>query len=237
MIGNIWSDLMMGYNQVMQFPQRQKETTRSRNFWSKRASFLLALGLVVGVPSAVHGQTSAYDAFPLAKDVPGGSYATLGQGKLRNGTRWGVFASRVSKRPAGRRLPCISVARITRDGRYGNAYRCGPLVPSAESSDPVYVGISGSGQSKPGGPVVGEVVFGMSFSEDVQKVTLDLTDGTTMTKGTRRFNTRQQMKTHLGGFRYLALGFRRDVCVLGVRAFDATGVQVFEGSTGVCSEF
>src|SRR5215216_48194 len=86
--------------------------------------FLLNLG-----PASGRASLSPYSGFPLWKDVPGRSFAVLGEGQLRKGTRWGVYASRVGGGKRGRNNPCISVARITRDGIYGHANRCGPLAP------------------------------------------------------------------------------------------------------------
>ncbi len=230
---------VMEYSVGMRMPERSEAGFRPTRYLRslRRAVLFLVVGVVVVPSMAIAGSRSPYDGFPLAKDVPGGPYATLATAKLRNGTRWGVFASRLGSGALSRRNPCVSVARITKSGRYGNANRCGSPVPSTESSDPVYVGISGSGQNKPGGPVVGETVMGMSFSESVRRVQLKLTDGSTMTKYTRLLNDKQQVKTHLEGFRYIAIGVQRDVCVLSVAAFDANGVQVFSGATKVCPQF
>jgi hypothetical protein len=126
------------------------------------------------------------------------------------------------------------VARITRYGRYASAHRCSGLAPQADGEPPVYVALSGSEQAHPDGPVIGEVVMGLSFQTSVKEVRLNFASGGQMRRATRLFNPRQQSKTDLVPFRYVALGMQRDVCVQTVTGYDSAGLALFEEETGVC---
>jgi hypothetical protein len=181
------------------------------------------------------GQTR-YAAFPLYKDVSGSNpFATLGEGRLSNGTRWGVWASRVGKGRPGYERPCLSLARITRDGLYGDRHMCGKLIPTDETPPkPVYVSIGGSYTSKPGGSVTRETVIGLSFGPAVRSVVLTYTDGRQLHRRTRFFNVKQQHKTRLPAFRYIALALREDVCVDTVIGYADTGSELFSAKTRLC---
>jgi hypothetical protein len=196
------------------------------------ATMLLLLGFVVITSDAQ--ASNPFNSFPLGRDVPGGRYATLDEGVLPNETRWAVYASRLGKSKAASQAPCISVARITRSGRYGNGSRCAPVAYSGPSEPPVYVAIAGSGETRPGGPVVGETVMGLSFSTNIVRVELYYASGGRMLRHTRLLNPKQQRKTRLAAFRYVALGMLRDVCVASVKGFDVTGAVVLERPTEVC---
>ena len=199
---------------------------------------LVAAGLFLGPGNALGGaassSSSTYAGFPLWKDVPGGPFAVLDEGVLRNQTRWGVYASRVGKQRSGFKHPCISVASITRSGVYGNANRCGSLAPSRSGAPPVYVAISDSYQAKPGGAVAGESVTGLSFSDSVRSATLTTADGEQITRRTKRLNRWQRHKTHLPRLRYLTLAVRRDICVTAVTGYDVDGESLFNLPTGEC---
>src|SRR5215467_8820687 len=114
-----------GYNQAM------KITTKLG--WSGIA-VLVCLAVLLAVSSGTaadrtgakdRGHPNPYSRFPLWKDVPGRSFAKLGEGSLPNRTRWGVYASKGAAGAANKKLPCVSVATITRQGIYGNATECG----------------------------------------------------------------------------------------------------------------
>lgn len=200
------------------------------------ACFLILPGsAAVGLgASAQSSQSSAYDSFPLYKDVPGDAFARLGEGKLSDGTRWAAYASRGTRADKGRKEPCLSVARITRFGEYGYAGQCGPLAPDGPGNAPVYVSISGSYDTKPGGKVIGESVNALSFKLSVEKVVLTLSTGETLTRRTKIFNSAQKAKTNLTGFRYLAIGMQRDACVISVTGFNHQGKVILQEDTSGC---
>jgi len=176
------------------------------------------------------GSGGAYADFPLWKDVPGRTFAVLGEGSLRNRTRWGVYASRASGSKRAYENPCVSVASITAFGVYGNAHRCGPLLPASEpSTEPaIYVAIGGSSSKS------GETVMGLSFSPQVQKVVARFAAGGQITRRTKLLNARQRAKTHLPPLRYIALGLQRDVCVETVIGYDAAGSVILQAPTQSC---
>lgn len=206
---------------------------------------VLAASLLFGVASSAVGQgqvsttaqhrpSSPYATFPLWKDVPGKKFAVLGDGQLKKGTRWAVYASRVGQSGAAHMRPCISVARITRDGIYGHAGRCAALAPNQAGTPALYVAISGSGRERPDGPVIGETVMGLSFKPSVHKVMLRLADGREVLKPTKTFNGQQMKKTGLTRFSYLASGLQEDVCVQEVVGYESGGHQILASTTGLC---
>jgi hypothetical protein len=204
---------------------------------ASRARLLMAvcLGLAASYSLSANAYASSpYDEFPLAKDVPGKTFAVLGEGKLPNRTRWAAYASRVSAGERGRQQPCISVAKITRFGGYGNARGCGPLAPRQPGQPPVYVSISGSYDTRPGGPVIGESVFALTVAPSVRRVELTYSTGGTLTRTTKLFNARQRAKTGLTKFRYVALGQQRDVCVAAVTGYSQNGTVLLEEETQLC---
>ena len=140
-------------------------------------------------------QSSAYDDFPLWKDVPGRTFAKLGEDKLRNGSRWAAFASRVGAGTKGRENPCLTVARISRFGEYGAPHGCGPLAPDGEGDPPVMAMMTVStdlpGQGK------GETILSMSFKPSIGSVGLITSNGKTIRRNTHLLNRYQQRKTHL----------------------------------------
>ena len=196
-----------------------------------RATLVSVVSILLWVGAC---DASSFDSFPLWKDVPGRSFAKLGEGRLKSGTRWGVYASRVGSRRTRREEPCISAARITVGGRYTDAHGCGPLAPQPGSDPPVYVTITGSGQNELNGPVVGESVLGMTFKYQVRSVLLRFSNATEMAHRTRLFNAKQMVKTGLAKFRYIAIGLQRDVCVQEVVGYSATGGQLFSRQTDLC---
>jgi len=210
---------------------------------SKRGLLLLILAssLWLGVGGTFadaleRSASSPYDDFPLAKDVPGKPYALLGEGKLRNRTRWAAYASRVGHRRRSRLQPCLSVARITREGEYGNATQCGPLAPTEPGEPPVLVSISGSYIDRPGGPVIGEGVYAISVAPFIRHLRLVASSGRILSLRTKLFNNTQQRKTGLSKFRYVSLGIQSDLCFSAIEGYNSAGAKVLDDETFMCSE-
>lgn len=194
----------------------------------------------LGGDAALAGETTGrtswdrgFNTFPLWMDVPGRTFITLREGRLGDGTRWAVYASRVGQGQRGRKNPCLSVARITHAGGYGDAHRCGEPTPSG-NQPPVYVSITGSYQNRPDGPVIGEAVMGLSFRVDVKRVKLVFADSGSLVRPTKLVNASQMRKTGLPAFRYVALGLQRDVCVDTVIGYNQSGETIFEAPTRLC---
>jgi hypothetical protein len=194
-----------------------------------------ACTFVAGAESRETAKESAgpYDSFPLWKDVPGKSFATLGDGKLPNGTRWAAYVSRFGPGRKARRNPCVTVASITRKGIYGKAGGCGPLAPTTREP-PLYVSVSSSYRTKQGGPAFGETVMALSFANSVTRVELLTYSGEQLSLPTKPLSDRQRQKTQLPASRYVAMGLQRDVCVATVIGYDATGGVLFESDTDLC---
>jgi hypothetical protein len=98
----------------------------------------------------------------------------------------------------------------------------------------VYVSISGSYNNRPGGPVIGESVSAFSFDLSVRKVVIGLSTGDSLLRQTKLFNARQQAKTGLTKFRYVALGMQRDICVATITGYDVRGSVVLDAETQLC---
>ena len=200
-----------------------------------------ALGLCFGICRDQALANSPYASFPLSKDVSGnGPFATLGEGQLPNGTRWGAWASRVGKGRRGYEQPCLSLARITRSGEYAAVHGCAPLGPSKDQSaakyQPNYVYIGATYQTRPDGPVVGETVLGLTFASAVRSVVLKYAGGGQLQRRTRLFNSKQQRKTKLPPFRYIALALQEDVCAESVVGYGENGAELFSSDTVLCSD-
>jgi hypothetical protein len=209
--------------------------------WARRlvpaaaASTALMLCVVWWGGDASASQRSPYAGFPLAKDVSGkGPFATLAEGQLPNKTRWGVWASRVGDGRLGYERPCLSLARITQFGEYSDVHGCGTPAPTAKSSTPVYISIAGSYQRRPDGPVVGESFMALSFSPLVRSAVLEYVDGGQLRRRTQLFNPKQQRKTKLPPFRYIAVALQDDVCVSKVIGYSEDEAEVFSAETGLC---
>jgi hypothetical protein len=212
--------------------------------WSAR--LMLAMCVAVGLfvaPAALGsrdmGRSGAnpYAAFPLWKDVPGGAFATLDEGELR-GTRWGVYASRVGSQPASRFRPCITVAKITRLGLYGNVQGCGPLAPVGDRVnqlpvDPLY---GASSRFTVGGEVRRETFFGISLDPEVVRVTIALDPGRSINRPARLVNARQVKKVHLTQFRFVAAALPRDTCIHRIVGYNRTGEVILDAETFECFE-
>jgi hypothetical protein len=205
--------------------------------WSKSLLVCAAAALLFSGYGAQAGaaERSPYAGFPLYKDVSGGGpFATLDEGQLPDQTRWGAYASRVGGGTRGYEQPCLSLARITRFGEYTDVHGCGPLVPAEDQSPPNYAYIAGSYQAKKDGPFIGETVLGLTFKPMVRSAVLKLVGGRQLQRRTRFFNSRQQKKTSLPPFRYIAIALQDDVCAETVVGYSAAGSELFSAETGLC---
>lgn len=184
---------------------------------------------------------SPYAAFPLWKDVSGnGPFATLGEGQLQNGARWGAWASRVGAGRRGYEQPCLSLARITRFGEYTDVHGCGQVVSARDQESanyvPNYVYIAATYQTRPDGPFAGETFLGLTFHPSVRSVVLKYAGGGQLQRRTRLFNSKQQKKTKLPPFRYIALALQDDVCAETVVGYGKNGTELFSAETILCSD-
>lgn len=174
--------------------------------------------------------SSENDGFPLWKDVPGRTFAKLGEGKLPNGTRWGAYASRVGAGTRGRENPCVSVASITAFGAYSPAHECGPLAPVKEGWPPVTAmfTISGPGQEE------GETFMAMSFNTSIASILITSEKGEAIRRHTHLLNRYQRRKTQLPPLRYVALGLERAICIANLVGYSADGEVAFEALFKEC---
>jgi hypothetical protein len=182
-----------------------------------------------------------YASFPLSKDVSGnGPFATLGEGQLPNETRWGAWASRVGAGRRGYERPCLSLARITRFGEYSAVHGCAPLKPAKGQRwakfQPNYAYIGATYQTRPNGPLIGETVLGLTFDRRIRSVVLKYAGGGQLQRRTRLFNSKQQKKTKLPPFRYIALALQDDVCAETVVGYGKNGAELFSAETVLCSD-
>jgi hypothetical protein len=208
---------------------------RSRLRWTLTVAVISSVALALsiwgfraeGTDARGLGRLNPYKRFHLWKDVPGRSFARLGEGSLPNQTLWGVYASRVGSAAASREFPCVSVATITRHGIYGDATECGR--PTPEPGGPPVIVVDGeSGTKSVGGAVIGESALGAVFTSGVVKVKLVLDSGEGIVRQTSRFSMSQQQKTGLIPFRYIAFATMRDACVASMVGFGASGERLFD---------
>lgn len=193
---------------------------------------VLALGSGPSIARPGRGsQSSSYDDFPLWKDVPGRSFAKLGGGRLRNGSRWAAFASRVGGGSRGGDNPCLTVARITRFGEYGAPHGCGPLAPAGQ--DPPVMAMMTTSANLPG-QGKGETIISMSFKPFITSVKISTGSNNFLYRRTQMLNRYQQRKTHLSRFRYVSLGLEKVICIAKIVGFNADGDVAFEAVIGEC---
>lgn len=219
--------------------------------WRRRGWLiaLLGLGLSLGIAAlasawgaTVKGSANGgsiaranpYDEFPLWSGVPGRTFAILKEGKLPNGTRWGVYASRVGDGVPGFEHPCLTVAKISRVGAYGHVYECGRPTPQ-DGEPPVYPHINATFQEDAKGPVRGEAVMAFSVEVDVTRVRATASTGATMSWPTRQISSRQRAKARLPSFRYVAVALSKDVCVASLAGYKSDGKLAFERPTEACA--
>lgn len=220
---------------------KAENVTQTMRWLTLIACSCVAFGLFLGSFRGQALASSPYAAFPLWKDVSGnGPFATLGEGQLPNGTRWGAWASRVGAGRRGYEKPCLSLARITESGVYAAVHGCAPLEPTKDQASakywPNYVYIGATYQTRPDGPFVGETVLGLTFDPTVSSVVLKYAGGGQLQRRTRLFNSRQQKKTKLPPFRYIALALQQDVCAESVVGFGKNGAELFSAETVLCSD-
>jgi hypothetical protein len=150
---------------------------------------------------------------------------TLGDGSTRR-LRWRISAFRGRGSSAGQ--PCLFEQNALFDG-YSQAVECGSPAPPG---DPLFTQFSASWDR--GDEDVAATSFGLVFSVDVVRVTLDLVPGPSRTVRTRLLSTGQSKKSRLDQFRYLAFGVARDACLRRVIGFDGDGSEILNESPG-CS--
>ena len=231
--GIIWTNSSREAGTIVRI--RGINTARHKRGVMAGISATLLLVLIAGAGIGEASRQTPFAEFPLDKDVAGsGPFATLGEGQLPNGTRWGVWASRIGAGRLGYERPCLSLARITRHGLYADRHMCGELVPAKSGSKPVYVSIAASYHNRPDGPTIRESVLGLSFRPTVTSAVLKYSDGGELHRPTRYFNAKQQQKTKLPPFRYIALALRDDVCVETVIGYSAAGSELFSADTNLC---
>jgi hypothetical protein len=177
---------------------------------------------------------SVSSGFPLSKDIPARTFATLEEANSSQGTRWAVYAyrGRAGKHPG--QSPCLWLAHITRPGLYGFSSGCGPLAPSAGRSVPPVIVSLGLSMSEPNGRTKGESFHALTFATNVHAIELKLSSGASVRVRTRLLNARQSEKAAVTRFRYVARVFRRDVCIAGVQGFDRSGGVVLEDDFDDC---
>ena len=176
--------------------------------------------------------SSEFDDFPLWKDVPGRTFAKLGEGKLPNGTRWAGYASRVGSGKRGRENPCVTVSSITAFGAYSPAHECGPLAPVREGWPPVTAMFTISDSDR--GQEAGETFMAMSFKTSIVSILITLEKGETIRRRTHLLNRYQRRKTHLPPLRYVALGLERAICIANLVGYNAAGEVAFEAPFKEC---
>lgn len=171
--------------------------------------------------------TSYYRDFPLWKDVPGRTFAKLGEGVLPHGNRWAAYVSRCDERKRGGEDPCLTVARITAHGGYNVTHAFGPLAPVQSDAPPVIATWLERGfEGEPG-----ETMFAMSFKPSVASVKITASTGETLRRRTHLLNMKQRRKVHLPAMRYVAVGLQRAFCITEVDGYSSNGDVAFEGPT------
>jgi hypothetical protein len=173
-----------------------------------------------------------FDDFPLWREVPG-RFAKIDEAKLRSGTRWAAYVSRVGAGRSGRENPTLTVARITDTpghGDYNDESASGPLAPIREGWSPVTAIFAtfDSPWEK------GQTILAMSFKPSIASILIMTADGEAIRKRTHLLNGYQRHKTHLPFMRYVALGVERELCLAKVVGYDADREVVFEGPYKKC---
>src|SRR4051812_14918779 len=164
------------------------------------ALVLIGFGLTVtvhGISSQAQAESAPHRptwGFPLWKDVPGSSYAVLRHGRMKD-SEWAAFVSRDRPNQRARMRPCVTVARVTKDGRYANAGACGPLAPEAGLRyPPIHPLIGGDSGS----------FFAISFATEVRTVDIQLGSGRVLRRQARLLSEGQAEKAHLQSLRYIS---------------------------------
>lgn len=189
-----------------------------------------------GLWSADAAAPSPYAGFPLWKDVQSRHFASLGEGNL-NGTRWGAYVARVGASSAARSHPCVTVAKISSEGSYGNSSGCGSLMPQdgVRQGAPTTAEISGSMVGIKG-RIRGETFVAMVVSPRIHQLWLRFTDGVRMLRAVKVANRAQIEKTGLRRWGYLAVALAKDVCLEEIRGLDGRGEVILDAETHECAE-
>jgi hypothetical protein len=198
------------------------------------AAMMLMVGIASGSgrPPEAHIRSSIA-SFPLWKSVPSGTFAVLGRGVLHGG-KWEVFASPESSRDR-RREPCLIVARIASDFRFGSAAGCGLPAPlNGPHHPPVNPLYTESIIRRSGGRAIEASYTALSVAQNISRVELGLVPGPNVVRDTKMLSAAQARKSHLDRFRYLALALPRVVCISSISGFDALGVEVFSAAMDEC---
>lgn len=191
------------------------------------AAFVLVV-MVLGAGAATATATSVFNSFPLWKDVPVKQFATLKEGRAKGG-RWAVYGFRHARGARWRDKPCLHLARITSDGRYGDVGGCDMLAPrGGVGRRPLLVSMSeaGSGRSL--------TYFAATFASEIVNVRLDFDDGTSMRRTPERIGKRRAQKARVEDFKLLAATVSRDVCIQRVVGLNSRGETVLDAASGEC---
>jgi len=76
----------------------------------------------------------------------------------------------------------------------------------------------------------------LTFASAVRSVVLKYAGGGQLQRRTRLFNSKQQRKTKLPPFRYIALALQEDVCAESVVGYGENGAELFSSDTVLCSD-
>ena len=202
----------------------------------------LALGVASSPGRGPRPSASDIDSAPLWRSLKTDRFAVLGRGHLHGG-KWEVFATAEARRNR-RREPCLTVARISHDGRLGVAAGCGMPAPiSGPLTPPVHPTITEFRRPVGAGPAVAATYMAMSVAPTIRRVELGLVPGSNTGSGsqaqhllveTKSLSAAQARKAQLQQFRYVAVALPREVCLARVAGFDADGAQVFSAATREC---
>jgi hypothetical protein len=201
--------------------------------------------LALGVPSSPgrgpRPSASDIDSVPLWRALSTDRFAVLGRGHIHGG-KWEVFATAQARRNRHRE-PCLTVARISHDARFGAAAGCGAPAPiDGPLTPPVHPTIT-EFRRPVGGAATAASYMAMSFAPTIRRVELELVPRSStgsgsgvqhLRMGTKSLSAAQARKAQLQQFRYVVLAIPREVCLERVTGFDAAGAQVLSAATGEC---
>jgi hypothetical protein len=87
-----------------------------------------------------------------------------------------------------------------------------------------------------GGPTFRMEAQAMMFSLDVSSVRLELADGSTLTRKTKRLSSDQSAKARVRPFRYLAFATSPGICIETIVALDRQGVELASFAPSSCED-
>lgn len=158
--------------------------------------------------------------------VPAEQLVALENGRLDN-LQWKVSAHAGTPKPAVRSMPCLRVevaGHVERRGRRNSLSLCGAL----EQSPLLVVNSMGSGRTE-------RTVLALAFESEVVKVRLWFSNRKTRTVLLRKLSRYKARKARIQPFRYSAIGFAHEFCLLGYAAFDTTGQRIEVGRGMHCA--